>query len=660
MLEHLLVLLLSVVAGCLALAVRQYRRQKAEELAAALSFDTLAQISPAGMWRTAPTGECIYVNDTWEKMTGMTDRSWSGDTWMDAIHPEDRERVAEKWQEAVRTDGHFREEFRWQRPDGSALWVLTLGAPELDANGDRVAYVGLNIDIHRLKQLEMDLADACERAEQAAAAKTSFLANMSHEIRTPMNGVIGFTELLLDSDLTPEQSKQVQLISDSGKAMMRLLNDILDVAKIEAGHLHLHEEATDLRQKLRHCVNLLEPIARAKGLNLSVKVDDAVPDLLEMDRLRIRQIMLNLVGNAVKFTETGGVDVEAWVETSTDGPDIAIKVSDSGIGIPSDRLATIFAPFTQEDSSRSRRYGGTGLGLAISSQLTEMMGGRIAVESKLGVGTSFTIRLPLRKSQPVDPLAQLGAAEEHGIGKLDGCRVLIAEDHSINQQLIMAMVGSLRMRATLVENGEQAVAAVIAADGRNEQFDIVLMDMLMPEMDGLDATRQIRALGFTAQQLPIVALTANCYPDDIAACLKAGMQGHLGKPVTVESLSRGLSHLRVKSISGSDGSAVVSCEPDLNGPTPASFPVELETKYRTRKDSLMDCICDSLHRDPDHTDWDSITSELHKLAGVAANFGDIRLGEISRRLEHTLKQTAQPALRLEALNREWDSLREAA
>ena len=202
MLEHLLVLLLSVVAGCLALAVRQYRRQKAEELAAALSFDTLAQISPAGMWRTAPTGECIYVNDTWEKMTGMTDRSWSGDAWMDAIHPEDRERVAEKWQEAVRTDGHFREEFRWQRPDGSALWVLTLGAPELDANGDRVAYVGLNIDIHRLKQLEMDLADACERAEQAAAAKTSFLANMSHEIRTPMNGVIGFTELLLDSDLS--------------------------------------------------------------------------------------------------------------------------------------------------------------------------------------------------------------------------------------------------------------------------------------------------------------------------------------------------------------------------------------------------------------------------------------------------------------------------
>lgn len=624
-----------------------------------ISFNALADVAPAGIWRTRPNGECVYVNKAWKEMAGLQDGQWEGHGWSDAIHPEDREEALANWISAISNGTEFRQEMRWLRPDGSALWIMALGTPEYGENDEIVAYVGLNIDIQHNKELAEDLETQRERAEQAAAAKTSFLANMSHEIRTPMNGVVGFTELLLETDLDDEQRGHVQLIADSGRALMRLLNDILDVAKIEAGQLRIVNEPADIRSKLRHCIKLLEPMARAKGLNLGVWVDDAVPEHIEIDRLRLRQVILNLIGNAVKFTETGGIDVEARVENSSGGRYLLISVIDTGIGIEQDKLESIFTPFTQEDDSIGRRYGGTGLGLAISSQLIDMMGGGITVHSKTGVGTNFTIRLPLAESKRAEAKVPANDTAPATLSRLHGRRVLIAEDHSINQQLILAMATSLGLDAQLAEDGEEAVAAVIEAAENREAFDAVLMDMQMPGMDGLEATKRLRTLGYEASELPIIALTANCFPDDIEACRKAGMQSHIGKPVTQIALARELARF-LPEPEVDEETVYKTAASRLGAQGNATSMEQLQQRYRHRKDELFEALRDTLQGDPETTDWDMILSDLHKLAGVAANFGDGDLGEISRRLERRLKITPEPHLRLAALQREWPQFEDAA
>ena len=629
---------------------------------ASLSFRTLADNAPIGIWRTSPAGEAIFVNKAWEKMTGLHDGNWMGHDWAQAIYPDDRERVFASWQEAVRQQKQFRGEWRWLRPDGSTLWVATLGAPEFGPSGEVIAYVGLNLDIHRMKELEEDLLQARERAEHATAAKSTFLANMSHEIRTPMNGVIGFTDMLLQSDLTAQQREQVNLIAESGRAMLALLNDILDVAKIEAGALRLHTEATDIRQKIRHCVGLLEPLARSKGVKMSQFIAEDVPELIDGDRMRLRQILLNLIGNAVKFTEKGSIEVAARVGRDQDGSILVVSVTDTGIGISEDKQKLIFHPFLQEHADTSRKYGGTGLGLNICRQLTEMMGGEIKVRSKPGYGSTFTVLLPLSRPAGQEDTATVPELTEAAPYDFTGRRVLVAEDHSINQKLIMAMLGSMHLDAVLVENGHKAVEAVVEARSQGTPFDAVLMDMQMPEMDGLEASRELRRRGITATDLPIIALTANCYPEDIVACQGAGMQGHLGKPVAASELAAKLSSLiGEKSARTAASEHPPLVEPDLYAEDSTSDMLrDLESKYRQRKSLLVESLDKALHLDAETTDWDMLAAELHKLAGVAANFGDSRLGEVSRRLEREFKHTRVAHLRREALAREWPNLQQAA
>ncbi|MGB3166070.1 MAG: ATP-binding protein, partial [Alteraurantiacibacter sp.] len=509
----------------------------------------------------------------------------------------------------------------------------------------------INIDIQRSKDLEEDLKEARRKAIHQARAKSQFLASMSHEIRTPMNGVVGFTELLLKSDLDEEQRAQAQLIADSGRAMMQLLNDVLDHAKIESGQMQLQPEPTDLRHKLQHAVKLMEPMARAKGLSLGVWVDDTVPQQVEMDRLRMRQVLLNLVGNAIKFTQNGGIDVEARVENSTDGRTLLISVIDTGIGIHDSKLDAIFSPFKQEDGSTARKFGGTGLGLAISSQLVGMMGGRITVHSKQGVGTQFTIRLPLKAAAaPGEPLAGERLAGEQSTSCLAGKRVLIAEDHTINQELIMAMAVSLELDAVLTANGDEAVRAVRDAEHAGKPFAVVLMDMQMPEVDGLAATRRLREQGYDAATLPIIALTANCYPEDVAACKEAGMQSHLGKPVTTVALARELA--RWLSDDGGTSAPVAEIAPARSA--------GLEDRYRSRKQELVEQLRHSLERAPAQTDWSELARQLHKMAGVAANFGEPELGEASRRLEHQFVTIGEPEAAQRALAREMPLFEKAA
>lgn len=658
MIEHLLLAACALAAVGFGVLYLQRGKGMLRHKQSTISFNTLAEVAPAGIWRTRPNGECTYVNAAWKEMAGLEDGQWEDHGWTEAIHPEDRDRVLTSWINALSKNAPFREDFRWLRPDGSILWTTCLGAPEYGENGEILAYVGINTDIQRNKDRETELETALVHAEQATSAKTNFLANMSHEIRTPMNGVIGFTELLLESDLNEEQMGHVKLIADSGRAMMQLLNDILDVAKIESGQLSIVSEPVDLRQKIRHCIKLLEPMARAKRLKLGMWIDEDVPATIEADRLRLRQVMLNLIGNAVKFTETGGIDVEARVENSSSGQFLLISVIDTGIGINPDKLETIFTPFSQGDASTARRYGGSGLGLAISSQLVTMMEGRITVHSKIGVGTNFTVRLPLCEAskEAVAPVASKHVPLTP-TKQLEGCKVLIAEDHAINQELIMAMARSLGLDAALAEDGDEAISMVVDADDRDEPFSLILMDMQMPQVDGLEATRRLRKMGYSPQDLPIIALTANCYPDDINECRKAGMQSHLGKPVTPVSLAR-----EIARVLPNDAANKAPKQSKSAGPADkAAGPSEgLQQRYRDRKGALIASLRHCLDDKPENTDWDNLVNELHKLAGVAANFGEQDLGEISRRLERRLKLTPEPHLRHAALRREWPELENAA
>src|SRR5579885_247743 len=384
-----------------------------------------------------------------------------------------------------------------------------------------------------LRQANIDL-------ERANRAKSEFLATMSHEIRTPLNGVIGLTDLLRRTSLTPEQQEYVHAIQASGDALLSLINDILDFSKIEAGQLHLEIQPFDLRQLVEDVVAVFRAPAQIKGLQLHAHVDPAVPALLAGDAMRLRQVLTNLISNAVKFTAQGEVRIGvSLLEESAQDALVRVEVRDTGIGIAPEAQATLFEPFTQADTSMTRRYGGTGLGLAIARRLVALMGGTIGVNSMVGQGSTFWAMLRLPKARErrrertgADTAESTATSASTGAGR---GRILVAEDNPINQLVVVGLLQSLGYEVQTVENGRQAVEAV-----RQGHFDLVLMDAHMPEMDGFAATAAIRrdeALMGLGQHTPIVALTADALVGDAEKSLAAGMDDHLTKPVTLERLA---------------------------------------------------------------------------------------------------------------------------
>lgn len=415
--------------------------------------------------------------------------------------------------------------------DGNAKWNLTTKVPLKDANGKPIGVMGIGRDLTPRKQVEADAQKAREAAEQANNAKSAFLANMSHEIRTPMNGILGMTELALDTDLTPEQRECMNAVKQSAEALLDVMNDILDFSKIEAGKMDLEEIEFDLPNVLELALKLLALRADEKGLELLCDLPPNLPRAVCGDPGRLRQIVINLVGNAIKFTDRGEVALRASVRDSGDDHyTFEFSVKDTGIGISAEKQQLIFEAFSQGDVSTTRKYGGTGLGLTISRRLVEMMGGQISVHSEPGVGTEFRFTVRFRTARSAEtstsPVSQ---------DALRNVRVLVVDDNRTNRRILEGMLARWNMQSTSVDSGEKALAELTSALHNGAPYALILTDLLMPEMDGFDLIERIRHSP-ELSAATIMMLTSLGQRGDAARCRELHVSAYLVKPVRQSEL----------------------------------------------------------------------------------------------------------------------------
>lgn len=469
-------------------------------------------------------GRIFWTNDAFTRITGYTCAEVTGRLPGEFLNGPDTDPDTIRQIAAALEAGHpFRGEIQNRTKDGRHIWIDTNLVPVLDDAGQIDMVIAIERDVTAARAHASELEQARRAAEDGARAKAEFLATMSHEIRTPMNGVIGMADLLCETALDTEQTEHANTIRGSAQALLTIINDVLDLSKMDAQKLELNPVEFDLHACLKDVVQLLRPQARDKHLTLDLDLLASLPIHVCADDGRLRQVLINLIGNALKFTETGGVTIRAEAQTEGERTLASIAVRDTGIGIPQDKLAHVFERFSQADAATTRRFGGTGLGLTISRMLVTAMGGDITVTSQPGKGSCFLLTLPVEVVDTTRPVAAV-PVDGSDLRCLEGKRVLVAEDNRVNRLLIDKYLAPTPVTFSFAHDGRQAVTMTAS-----ERPDIVFMDMSMPVMNGIEATREIRTR--PGPQPRIVALTANAFASDKQACLDAGMDGFLTKPL---------------------------------------------------------------------------------------------------------------------------------
>ena len=547
------------------------------------------------------------------------------------VHVDDRDTLDQVLADYLAAPAHpdsVERRFRFVRPDGSGGWALLRGKAVRGTDGHALRLSGSLTDITDAVQAEeanrMALAEKLS-AEIANKAKSSFLANMSHEIRTPLTAIIGFAETLLDTrQNATERLASVQTIANNGRHLLQLINNILDLSKIESDKLDVERLPVSPLALVEEVRALVAPQAHAKGLEFRIDYEFPLPATVDTDPVRIKQILLNLCSNAIKFTDKGALHVR--VSCARDRERMQFEVRDTGIGMRPDQLARLFTAFSQADSTTTRRYGGTGLGLHLSRRLAELLGGDIAVTSKPNAGSCFTLTVatgplagrPFLNATPQTAIPVEDAAVQH----LNG-RVLLAEDNLDNQRLLSMYITQTGATIVIVNNGQQAVERA-----QREPFDLILMDMQMPVMDGLEATRTLRRSGYTGA---IVALTANAFREDREACLAAGYDDFITKPIARDVLYRALAARLAKGVSPAPNTNPI--ESELLDEVPEF--IDLVTKFVIGLPGMIQVLDDTLRAN----DWAGLKFAAHDLKGAGGSYGFPQVTAVAAKLEfETIKQ----------------------
>ncbi|MFJ3056636.1 CHASE domain-containing protein [Herbaspirillum sp. NPDC087042] len=524
------------------------RQQEAELAAARDQLVLAADVAKLGVWVWDQESDVLHFNRQIAEIYGIDDKqgryTTSYEDWRHRVHPDDVGYVESSLQAALAGTGEYEPIFRVVRRDGSLRYVQARAHVERNGMGTPVRVIGINLDITQRIEFENNLVDARLKAEQANSAKSLFLASVSHEIRTPMNGVLGMIQLLQRTHPLPGQCDYLDKAEFSAKSLLNLLNDLLDFSKMDVEQLQLDLQAFSLAHFTRDLSAILAGTPPQAGVLLNIELDPRLPQRVVGDAYRLQQILVNLVGNALKFTHQGRIDVRfshlAPVKAST--LQLRVEVIDTGIGIAAERLADIFDAFTQAEASITRRYGGTGLGLAISKHLVGLMGAQLQVSSEPGRGSRFwfDLALPVDDETPVQlacPDAPSPASAKEGpppeqSHPLAAVRILLVEDNAVNRQVASELLALSGAEVSCAENGSTGVA--MACDPAR-QFDLILMDLQMPDIDGIEASRRIRR-HHELRGIPILAMTANASPQDKRRCIDAGMAGHIAKPIDVSTL----------------------------------------------------------------------------------------------------------------------------
>ena len=609
-------------------------------------MQSLLESTHEGFWFVDLDGKTTDVNPAMCRILDRPREEIIGKTIFDFVDA-DNERIFHEQLAKRKTGESGGHEITLRRPDGSNIPCLNNATPLLTSEGEKIGSVGIWADITGIMETQRVLEIAKERADESSKAKSEFLATMSHEIRTPMNGVIGMANLLIRTRLDSKQQHFAERIKRSGEALLDLLNDILDISKIEAGRVELDIADFELPRLLLEVDSLMQSKARGKGLEYVTDIAPATPMLFKGDFGRIKQILFNLIGNlignAVKFTASGHIEISvSHRRLGGDFCRLRFEVSDAGIGIEEDKLDKVFEKFAQADASTTRKYGGTGLGLAICRDLVQLMGGEIGVESEPGKGSTFWFNLTCEISRTEDTAVasrDVVPASPAKNAAARSFRILLAEDNPVNQEVAVAVLEDGGHEVTVVENGSDAVTEV-----QNASYDIVLMDMQMPVMDGITATMAIRGLTRDVSRIPIVALTANAMVGDREKYLVSGMNDYVSKPFDPDELPATIHH-RVDGVAVGDEPVLVkeTAEAGDDAGAGALDPSIVEPLRNAKPEFwkrlvgvYMDATPDNLKK-LEHAlaeaDCAAARMVAHTMKSSSANMGAMRLSDLCRQLE---------------------------